>query len=318
MCAMRTLSSLRKLDIRTVWANEAHDFTPWLVENLDRLSETIGIDLEFIGQEQRTGDFSLDILAKDVQTNRFVVIENQFGATNHDHLGKVVTYASGHDASVVIFIAEKFREEHRQALDWLNQKTSEEMLFFGVEIEVVQIDTSNPAPLFKLLASPNEWGKSTRSNEGALTVRQAAYKAFFQKLIDELREQHHFTNARVASAQSWASFSSGISTVAYAGCFARRGLRVELYIDSLDQVENKALFDALYEKREIYESAIGAELSWERLDTKRASRIALYRNGKIDHSAPELEEYHKWAIEKLLKFKQAFPVALLRQLQQAE
>lgn len=316
---MRTLSNLRKIDIRTVWANEAHDFTPWLVDNLDKLSETIGIDLEFIGQEQRTGDFSLDILAKDVQTNRFVVIENQFGATNHDHLGKVVTYASGHDASVVIFIAEKFREEHRQALDWLNQKTPEEVLFFGVEIEVVQIDTSNPAPLFKMVASPNEWGKSTRSSEGTLTNRQAAYKAFFQRLVDELREEHHFTNARSASAQSWVSFSSGISTAYYGASFAARNrVRVEIYIDSLDQAENKDLFDALYAKREVYESEIGAELSWERLDNKRASRIAIYREGKIDDPEAKLEEFHQWAIENLLKFRKAFPATLLKQLKQKQ
>ena len=120
---MPEVARLEPVDLRAVWPNEASDFTPWLAENLEELSKALGIDLELIQREAPVGSFSLDIHARDVNQNRTVVIENQLEPTNHDHLGKVLTYAAGHNADVMVWIVKEFRDEHRQALDWLNQRT---------------------------------------------------------------------------------------------------------------------------------------------------------------------------------------------------
>lgn len=115
---MTDFGEIKAVDIRESWPNEARDFTPWLAENIDRLSNALGMDLEVTTCEADIGDFSLDLLAKDLGSGRPVVIENQFGATNHDHLGKVITYAAGVDAVAVIWLMESMRDEHRQALEW--------------------------------------------------------------------------------------------------------------------------------------------------------------------------------------------------------
>ena len=149
------LATIDKVDLRGVWENEAADFTPWLGENLTALGEALGLDLELKGQEAPVGGFSLDVLAHEPNTNRPVIIENQLETTDHDHLGKLITYASGYDANVVVWITREFKDEHRQALDWLNQRSGEDTEFFGVVIEVWKIDDSRPAPHFRVVSAPN-------------------------------------------------------------------------------------------------------------------------------------------------------------------
>ncbi len=134
---METLGQINHVDPRTVWQHEASAFTPWLSENLDRLSEALGLELELTEVEAPVGSFSLDLLAKDLSRDRVVIIENQLEGTDHDHLGKLLTYASGYDASVVVWIATQIRDEHRQAMDWLNSRTDSETEFFAVLLEVL-------------------------------------------------------------------------------------------------------------------------------------------------------------------------------------
>ena len=140
------LASIDRVDLREVWPHEADDFTPWLAENISRLGEALGLDLELQDTEAAVGGYSLDVLATDLNRNRTVVIENQLESTDHNHLGQLLTYAAGLDASVVVWITKEFRDEHRQALDWLNQHTDDETEFFGVAVEAWKIDGSRPAP----------------------------------------------------------------------------------------------------------------------------------------------------------------------------
>lgn len=304
---MPDFGTLRNVDLRNVWPHEAGNFTPWLAENIAAIGEAVGIELESTDMEAEVGDFSLDLLAKDLGTGRNVIIENQLTATDHDHLGKLLTYASAFDAGAVIWVAQTIRDEHRQALEWLNQRTTEDTHFFGVVIEVIQIDDSKPAFNFRPVVFPNEWQKGGRTSTAKPpSSRGEAYRQFFQTLIDELREKHKFTTARAGQPQSWYAFSSGVSGVTYGASFAQGGrVRVDTYIDLGDPVLNKRLFDKLLHDRTEIEAAFGDPLEWERLDSRRASRIANYSPGSINSSPEELQSIRSDIIGKLLRLKKA-------------
>jgi len=311
---MPDFGEIKSVDIRQVWANEARAFTPWLADNIGRLSEALGMDLEIAAREADIGDFSLDLLAKDLGTGRHVVIENQFGATDHDHLGKLITYAAGVDAAGVIWLTEAVRDEHRQALEWLNRRTDADVHFFAVVVQVVRIDDSKPAVLFKPVVFPNEWQQAARETaERQASPRGEAYRRYFQVLIDELREKHRFTGARAAQPQNWYLFPSGVQGVGYGTSFAQGGrVRAELYIDQGDAESNKVLFDALLKQREVIEQELKGSLEWERLDDRRASRIAAYREGTIDSSEEKLAEIRAWAVDTLLRLKKVLGPRIAR------
>ena len=302
---MQELGQLEKVDVRKIWPNEATDFTPWLAENISLLGNALGMELEVEDLEASVGDFSLDLQARDLGRNLPVIIENQLTDTDHDHLGKLLTYAAGFDAGVVIWLAKSIREEHRQALDWLNQRTIEDTEFFGVVVQVLKIGDSKPAVDFRMVAFPNEWRKGKTVTR--ISPKMEAYRNFFQKLIDILREEHRFTNARVGQPQSWYTFSSGISGLLYGACFSLgKRIRTELYIDRGDGDTNKEIFDRLHEHKQAIQEELGEALEWERLDDKRASRIAVYRDGSIENDDAKLEELRNWAVDRLLKFKEIF------------
>jgi hypothetical protein len=305
---MPGLGVLRNLDdLRQIWPHEAGDFTPWLADNIEGLGEAIGLDLELTRIEADAGDFCCDLLGKDLGTGRNVIVENQLTATDHDHLGKLITYASAFDPVAIIWVTKGIREEHRQALQWLNEQTSENTHFFGVVIELLQIDDSKPAIHFRPVVFPNEWQRRSRStaNQGS-TPRAEAYRQFFQRLIDELREKHKFTGARAAQPQNWYAFSTGVSGIAYGASFAQdERLRIECYIDLGDSTSNTAFFNNLLKERERIEQEFGGALEWEPMELRRACRIATYFPGTIEASAAELEVIHKNVIDRLLRLKKA-------------
>ena len=306
MTDVQPLGKLEPVDPREIWQHEAHDFTPWLAENLDLLGEELGFDLEFEDTESTVGDFFADITATELGRKAKVIVENQLATTDHNHLGQLLTYASGQDADIVIWVTTKFRDEHRQALDWLNQRTDDSLEFYGVIVNVKKIGDSLPAPEFRPVAFPNTWQKKAKNSDRDLTDREKGYRDFFTSLIDELRTGHDFTNARKAVRDSWYGFPSGHSNILYTAAFSVKSrARVEIYLDR-DEEFNKRLFDSLTESRSEIEESIGQTLSWERLDSKKACRIALYTEGSIDDSEHELTELRAWMIENLLKFKEVF------------
>ena len=308
MTATGKLATIDKVDLREVWPNEAADFTPWLEENIAELGSALGMDLEVQAREAPVGTNRLDLLASD-GSGRTVVIENQLGITDHSHLGQLLTYMAGFDANVIVWIAKKFRDEHAEALSLLNRRTGEGTEFFGIEVELWSIDESRPAVNFNLVTAPSEWGKQTASTSPAgVSARRERYRDFFQGLMDTLREEHRFTNARKAQPQSWYYFSAGHAQRAQYGASFATGARarIELYIDSGDKDWNKSLFDRLFERRSDIESEVAEELEWERLDDRRASRIAVVRPGSIDDDEDTLEEIQDWMVDRLLKFKEVF------------
>jgi hypothetical protein len=317
---MPDLGSIFPVHLRELWPHEAQDFTPWLAQNLDRLGAVLGFDLELVETESCVGPFHCDIVAREVGTDHVVIIENQLEDGDHSHLGQLLTYASGKDASIVVWIARSLCDEYRQALTWLNQRTDQKTQFFGVVPECFRIDGSKPVVNFKIIAAPNNFQKRAAeklvANSSDLYER---FRLFFQKLYDELREKHHFTNAKRAQPQGWATFSSGVAGLVYGLSFARNNkVRIEIYIDCGEQSLNKMVFDLFSEKKETLEASFGEHFAWERLDNRRASRIAIYRSGSIDDNDPELASLHLLGIEKLLKFKEVFGPILLSTRNEAQ
>ncbi|VGO11826.1 hypothetical protein PDESU_00373 [Pontiella desulfatans] len=301
---MNNFGALKKVPLRNVWPHEAIDFTPWLADNIAELGDVLGMELELTEREASVGDFSLDLLAKDLSSSKPVIIENQFNQTDHDHLGKLLTYAAGFDASTVIWVSETVRDEHRQALDWLNQRTDSETQFFAVVLEVLQIDESKPAFNFKPVVMPNEWQKSTKRGGTAPSARAELYRDYFQKVIDELRDAYRLTSLKKAQPYNWIGISTGVSGFIYSVSFAQgKNARTEIYMDTGDQDETKRIFDELKVLSEEIEAKYGCPLSWERLDNKRASRIAVYRPGSINDSEEVLSEIRQWHIEHVMKLR---------------
>ncbi len=199
MTEFESLGSIEQVDLRELWPNEEADFTPWLAEHISTLGEILGMSLDVRGHDLPVRGYSLDILAYDLVTSRSVVIENQLATTDHEHLGKLLTYASGYDASVVVWLVRQFSEEHRQALDWLNQRTGDDTQFFGVVVELLKIDNSRPAVNFKLASFPNEWRKealgATRTNGNENSVEKDRYPKYVQELLHRLRKTRESAEA---------------------------------------------------------------------------------------------------------------------------
>lgn len=302
--------TLEKVNLQTVWPGEATNFTPWLSDNIQILGNVLDMELEFIASEVPAGGFSADILAKDIATNKNVVIENQYGNTDHKHLGQLLTYASVLHANTIVWIAESIREEHKAAIDFLNDNLKESLLFYAVEVSLIKIDNSKPAYIFTIISKPSIKEQMSTKNFSEISESRERYRSFFQSLIDKLRENHHFTNAKAGQPQNWYTFASEDSKIfKYSVSFATGNrMRAELYLDSGDKEKNENLFEYLLERKYEIENTFGEEFSWEKLETKRACRIAVYIGASIEDDTEHLEKIEAWAIEHLLKMKKVFPV----------
>lgn len=293
-------------NLREIWANEASDFTKWLAEeeNLNLLSETIGVDLELIKTEADVGRYSVDILAKESDSGRKVVIENQIEPTNHDHLGKVITYAAGHDAMLAIWIARDAKEEHAKAIEWLNDHTDESIGFFLLEIRVLQIGDSLPAPQFKIIVKPNEWAKAIKSDSGSrvLTDSKQSQLQFWTDFRNYLNLKDTSLSRRTPRGQHWYNFPIG-SSMAHISTEVntQKGfISCGLYIP-----KNKGLFEFLKTKKDLIEDRFG-KCKW--VDAKVASRILLIKESDevISENVSKRDEEFKWFYEKVIEFKKVF------------
>jgi hypothetical protein len=304
-----TLGRLIPVPVREVWAHEAKDFTPWLAkgENLALLAETLGLDeLQIQSTEVPVGDFYIDILARDREGN-VVIIENQFGPTDHKHLGQIMTYIGDKESNVtVVWIAERFREEHRGAIDWLNESTIEGFNFFAVEIQAMKIGSSLPAPRFNVVAKPNEYSRSvTRTTRQAGdTDRQKFYTAYWSQFAAFLADKHLNFKVRAIPKDYWCNFRIGRAGVHFAATARNRDKKigVELYIARLD---DKATFRALEAQKADIEHSFGDKLEWQELPNKTASRIAIFKSADPANE-PDRRNQFEWLASMLERFHFAF------------
>ena len=306
---MKNLGKFEKVDLREYWVDEAKDFTPWLSkdENIEILSEVIGIDIEIEGKEVFVGSFKADLVGRDISNNRKIIIENQLEKTNHDHLGKLITYASGIEASVIIWICKSITEEHRQAIDWLNENMNDDIHFFGIEIELWKIDGSNPAPRFNIICRPNEWVKTTKkAGEGSSIISdtKALQLEYWNYLKDYCNQKGSSLNLRTPRAQHWYSMSVGRSKfhISFTANTMQNRLGCELYIRG--ENAKKAYFELLKEKDSI-EKEIGTELNWQELPEGQDSRIIIFKNGNIKDKV-SWDEISEWFMENAELFYKTF------------
>ena len=287
-------------DLRSIWKHEANDFTPWLSkdENLSMLSDVVGIDLVLEEQESSVGDFCVDLFATEEGTGRKIVIENQLEETNHDHLGKIITYASGKEAEVVIWIVRKARDEHKKAIEWLNQHTDDSSAFFLIEIEVWKIGNSDPAPKFNVVERPNDWAKAMK-NIG-ITNTQSLQMQFWQHFVDSWNNNIEFANEfrkRKAQPQNWYDISMGSSE--YHICmevhFQKNNINAGLYIP-----DNKEIFNTLLENKTEIENTLDSTVEWR--NAKKASRFLIIKKIDINNSQ-KWDEACDWLMDMCLKVK---------------
>jgi hypothetical protein len=304
-----SLGRIETLDVRRIWADEARDFTPWLFDNPDVLSEALGIELDFEGREHGVGAFSVDIFGRDLTHECPLIVENQLEDTDHRHLGQLLTYAAGTDANTVVWVAPRFRDEHRQALEYLNNMAGDSARFFGVELRLAVIGDSIPAPMLTLAAKPSDWRARLQAQKvsSGLTDTQLTNVEFWTHYLDYVHEKYpRLTNVKSPQKTSWMNLNFMGRGLTIGGAFIRGGeLSCELYIDLGDAAQNEAVLDTLMADREAIEASIGAPLLWQRLEGKRACRVRLTRMGEIGRT-DQRKDLIQWLAEHQAKFKATF------------
>ena len=266
------IAKIERLPLRDVWKHEALDFTTWLQENTDVLEEVLDISLSAAEREQAAGTFSVDIVAED-DSGQPVIVENQLEKSDHDHLGKLITYLTALDAKTAIWIVEEPRPEHVKAITWLNESSSAS--FYLIKVEAVRIAESPPAPLLTLIVGPSEEGREVGETKKELAERQVIRKHFWTQLLDRARERTQLHASISPGPYGWLGTSAGKSGMGLNYSVRQHGTTVELYIDrgkDADE-ENRAIFEALAANKESIEQAFGGPLTWHPLEGKRACRI---------------------------------------------
>ena len=301
------LGKLEEVNIRDIWKHEQYDFSNWLSkeENIELLGNEIGLTLTDISKEVFVGGFKCDLVAKDETSGIKVIIENQLEATNHDHLGKIITYASGLEADVIVWIVKEAREEHRSAIEWLNNNTVKDISFFLIEIHAYKIEDSLTAPKFVIIEKPNDFLKNTKTtnNNGELTKAQAERLNFWNKFNEILIAKNKPFNVRKATTDHWYNIALGTSEANISITLVNKinSIGIEIYID-----ENKELFDKLYKLSDEIEKDLGFKMDWQRLDDKKASRIIYYILGLDFNNHKNYNELIDEVIDKAVKIRTVF------------
>lgn len=305
------LGKLVEVDIRNVWKHEQYDFSKWLAteENINELGDTLNLTLTDVETEKFVGNYRCDILCKDEITGKVVLIENQLEPTNHDHLGKIITYASGLDASVVVWLVASAREEHASAIEWLNKHTDDDVSFFLVEIHAYKIGDSEPAPQFKIIEQPNDFVKSVKaiSKNSDISDTEKKRLEFWTQFNEVLEERGKPFNRRKATTDHWYNVAMGSSECSISIDLVNKEhkIRVGVWIS-----DNKNLYDNFYNNKDEIEAKCGFSLTWDRLENKKASLACTYINGLDFDNQDNYPVLINEAIDLSIKLRDTFKLYL--------
>lgn len=302
-----TLGKLEKVELRTIWESEAGDFTPWLAQeaNIALLAETIGIDLEVEAQEKGVGPFRADILCKDTVTDNWVLIENQLERTDHSHLGQLLTYAAGLNAVTIAWIAEKFTEEHRATLDWLNEITESQFNFFGLEIELWRIGSSPVAPKFNIISQPNDWGRTVKAvaaqiESENLTEGKKLQLEYWTAFRDYVLANSATLKPQKPLPQHWTNFAIGRSHFHMVAAVNTWDKKISVYL-CLSGPNAKPHYYLLEKDKEQIEKELGFPLEWRELPENKESHLTVRRDADPNDRSMWATQ-HQWLMEHLEQF----------------
>ena len=309
------MGSLEPVPLRDVWSSESDDFSPWLAidDNIAILGDAIGATLEVVAQEQQVGRFKADLLCLDtVATDRKVLIENQLDRTDHKHLGQLMTYAAGLEVSTIVWIAQKFTEEHRATIDWLNEIVSEDVSFFGVEIELWRIGDSAIAPKFNIVSKPNDWTKPVKG----LTERTRLQLNYWTKLIDLMTQRNDVVKPTKPKPQHWQDFSIGRANFVLRGNINADKKRIGVQLILLGDYA-KSHYLQLFNDKEQIEAEMGEPLNWRELPNNKESQINLFWENCDPTDESSWQSQHDWIFNQLTRFHNIF-AARIRKLHTSE
>lgn len=310
------LGRLESVPLREVWKSESGDFTPWLAreENLRLLGETVALDLELEKQEQGVGPFRADLLCKNTLDDSWVLVENQIERTDHTHLGQILTYAAGLEAVTVIWVAESFTDEHRAALDWLNEITEEKFTFFGLEVELWRIGGSDPAPKFNIVSKPNDWSRTVQkaaAASGELSAHKQLQLRFWMAFKQHMESKKSPVRCQKPSGHHWMTHPIGRSGFHLDSIVSLwnsetgvKGpeIRAELYMDGPHAKQD---FAALGKQKEGLERALGFALTWHNPETKAACRVYTRQDADFLNESLWLDQF-EWLRQRLEKMYAVF------------
>jgi len=268
------IDRIKRLPLRDVWKHEAYDFTTWLEDNIDVLNEVLDLNLSSVEREKSAGSFNVDLVADDGENN-LVVIENQLEKSNHDHLGKLLTYFTMLDAKKAIWIVAHPRPEHVKCINWLNESSNGD--FYLLKLESIQIGTSDPAPLLTVIVSPSEEAKDIGRTKKHMSERSKIRYNFWEQLLNKEKEKSKLHSGISPSPHSWIGTGAGISGLGFNFAVRQHDAQAELYINrgKGPDTQNKLIFDEFYKAKKKIEEKAGCEINWEKLETKRACRISI-------------------------------------------
>ncbi len=305
------LSRLEEVELKDFWKHEEYDFTPWLSEdeNIALLGETIGMDLEVQETEKNVGPYRADILCKDTSNGEFVVIENQLEATDHKHLGQVITYGTGLNASTCIWIARSFTEEHRAAIDWLNSITGDDHNFFAIEIKLYKIGDSPLAPIFNVVAKPNDWSKSVKKGveSSPRTDTEKQQEEFWTGFAEYVTtKQTRRFRTQKPQAQHWSNISIGSSAINLALTVDSRLKVIKIWLQ-IKGDNRKAHFEALQNKLFDTSKAIlvDGELTWDEKEDRKQCCVELKTNGDFKDKS-DWDRQFQWFFNNVINFIDVF------------
>ncbi len=300
------LGRIETVGVQTVWPREDDDFTPWLAKNLHLLGEALNMKLELLKSEAPVGPYYLDILAKEVDRGVEAAIENQYGTTDMAHLGQLLIYAAGYDARIAIWVAPEFGYEHAKALHRLNEWTRDGIDFYGVQVRVIKIGDSKPAPEFRPVVYPGGWNKDITLPSGGMSAVARKFRVFFQPLIGELIQADFDDRPVQRFNHTGRHFRSRLhSGIRYAASLEwKNDAWVTLHIEMEDKERTKQIFDRLKDDQTQIEKCLPGEWHWYRHDRHAFSSINLRRDGSIDDPPEKLAETRAWMLEYLPKLRE--------------
>lgn len=300
----QSIGKLERVDLREVWKHEAHNFTQWLENNITVLNDALDLNLVNVDREQAAGSFSIDLVAED-EGGGTVIIENQLEKSNHDHLGKLITYLTALGAKAAIWIVSDPRPEHVAAITWLNESSS--AAFYMVKVEAVRIGDSPPAPLLTLIVGPSEESENVGHAKKEIAERYSIRRRWWTQLVTRSTKVNKLHAHITPGEYTWLGTSSGVRGLNLNYVVAQDECAAELYIDRGKDAgdENKSIFDQLHAQKAEIEKDFGGPLRWERLEGKRACRIKYAQTGggyrTPEEKWPELQDNVVKAMDRLEK-----------------